>query len=117
MNEGHLNRGQPLVVMHEGDDVATALRDLQPGERLQYRDGTREGSIEVRQGIPFGHKLALRAVQAGEAVRKYGAVIGRATAPIAAGEHVHVHNLSGVRGRGDLAAGPAEGAGAGAASG
>jgi altronate dehydratase small subunit len=109
MGEEPLAQGQPLVVMHESDDVATALRALEPGERLSYRVCGRQGTVEVRQAIPFGHKLALRAIDAGAAVRKYGAVIGRATAAIAAGEHVHIHNLSGVRGRGDLAASRMEG--------
>ncbi len=44
--------------------------------------------------LPLGHKLARRAIAAGEKVVKYGAPIGSATAPIAAGEHVHIHNLA-----------------------
>jgi altronate dehydratase small subunit len=39
-------------------------------------------------------------------IHKYGQMIGRASAAIAAGEHVHVHNVEGVRGRGDLAETP-----------
>jgi altronate dehydratase small subunit len=112
MAEERLASGQAVVVMHPDDDVATALRPLDPGERVVYRVGDRSGSVEVRQPIPFGHKIALRDLPAGAEVRKYGAVIGRTTAAVAAGEHVHVHNLAGVRGRGDLArAGGATGAG------
>ena len=45
--------------------------------------------------IPPGHaKVALRAMARGEAVRKYGWPIGHATMDIAAGEHVHSHNLA-----------------------
>jgi hypothetical protein len=94
---------QVLVVIAEADDVGTALRDLEPGETLSYRVGAREGIVVVRQRIPRGHKVALRDLAAGEVVRKYGAVIGRTTQPVGAGEHVHVHNLAGIRGRGDLA--------------
>ena len=43
--------------------------------------------------IPSGHKLALRDIASGEPIIKYGEVIGRATADIAAGEWVHTHNL------------------------
>jgi altronate hydrolase len=43
--------------------------------------------------VPPGHKLALRAVAAGEPVRRYGQIIGFATRPVEAGEHVHSHNL------------------------
>jgi altronate dehydratase small subunit len=56
--------------------------------------------------IPTGHKIALRAVAAGALVHKYGQPIGRASAAIVPGEHVHVHNVDGVRGRGDLAEAP-----------
>jgi len=53
-------------------------------------DGT---AIELVDAIPRGHKFALRSVSADEPVRKYGQVIGRATARIARGAHVHTHNL------------------------
>ena len=44
--------------------------------------------------IPTGHKVAVRAIDAGQPVRKVGLVIGWAAAPIAAGDHVHDHNLT-----------------------
>jgi altronate hydrolase len=68
------------------DDVVVALRDIAAGERV---DGLFAG-----ERIPAGHKLAIRAIPAGAPVRKYGWSIGRATAPIAAGAHVHAHNLA-----------------------
>ncbi|MBC6982664.1 UxaA family hydrolase [Caulobacter sp. 17J80-11] len=73
-----------------GDDVATALRSLEPGESVLV-----EGRpIEVRAAVPKGHKLAVNAVAAGTEVKKYGWPIGRATRAIAAGDHVHTHNLA-----------------------
>jgi altronate dehydratase small subunit len=51
--------------------------------------------------IRFGHKFAIRAIGRGEAIIKYGEPIGLATQDIAAGRHVHVHNLESTRGRGD----------------
>lgn len=93
-----------LVVDPQQDHVATALKDLQAGSTIRMRLGTETGEITLLQDIPFGHKLAIRAVQAGDAVRKYGEVIGRATIDIQPGEHVHVHNIEGIRGRGDQAA-------------
>lgn len=116
MAEEPLAQGAPLVLMHPDDDVATALRDLAPGEVLACGNGARRRRLEIRQAIPFGHKVAVAALSAGQPVRKYGAVIGRAMTAIAPGEHVHVHNLEGIRGRGDLAARGGE-AGPGAASG
>ena len=78
------------------DDVAIALRDLAAGESIRIGALT----IELVSPIPRGHKVALHNLSAGEHIRKYGQIIGRATTPIAAGEHVHTHNagtlLSGV---------------------
>ncbi len=54
------------------------------------------------EAIPSGHKCARRAIGAGELILKYGQPIGRATAAIPAGAHVHVHNVESLRGRGDL---------------
>ena len=79
--------GRVALVVDPSDDVATLLDDERGLTRL--RDGT-----EIAAGISFGHKVALRAIGAGEPVRKYGVVIGRATADIARGAHVHVHNLA-----------------------
>jgi altronate dehydratase small subunit len=61
--------------------------------------------------IPYGHKVAVKPIAAGEAVIKHGEDIGVASAAIAIGDHVHVHNVESRRGRGDKATtnGPAEG--------
>src|SRR5665647_590971 len=77
------------LLLRAGDDVAVVTRALPAGFRVQLAD--RE--VTVPYAVPRGHKLAVRDVTAGSAVRKYGQVIGRATADIAAGEHVHTHNL------------------------
>lgn len=86
------------LLMHPADDVALAVTDLDAGRVVQV-----EGrSITLRQFIPCGHKFVLRSVACGEPVHKYGQPIGRATADIAPGDHVHAHNLESLRGRGDL---------------
>jgi altronate hydrolase len=71
------------------DDVAVALRALAPGERVLVGDAV----IEALEAIPGGHKFAVRAIPAGEQVRKFGWPIGRARQAIACGAHVHTHNL------------------------
>ncbi|QDA36569.1 altronate dehydratase (plasmid) [Paracoccus liaowanqingii] len=63
-----------------------ALTSLAPGTPVA-------GDTVAAEAIPAGHKIALRPIAAGEPVLKYGQVIGTATQAIAAGEHVHVHNL------------------------
>ena len=79
-----------LLRLDPRDDVAVALRALAPGERMAVAGC----AIEIGGDVPHGHKVALRDLAAGETVRKFGWPIGRATAPVRAGEHVHSHNLA-----------------------
>jgi altronate hydrolase len=79
----------PLILLSDADNVAVARHEIAPGTSLSA--GGR--SIVSADLIPSGHKIALRAIAQGEVVRKYGQVIGRATQPVAAGSHVHTHNL------------------------
>ena len=87
-----------VLVISARDNVATALEALEPGRTIQFGAHT----LRVTGAIPRGHKIAIRAITAGEAVVKYGSPIGRASADIAAGAHVHTHNVASTRGRGDL---------------
>jgi altronate hydrolase len=80
----------PCYRISPRDDVAIALRDLDAGEHVTLDDL----AIELVDAIPRSHKFALRSMSAGEPVRKYGQVIGRATAQVARGAHVHTHNLA-----------------------
>lgn len=79
------------------DNVATCCVPLEPGDVID----TPNGAVTVSQRIPIYHKLAVKRIAAGEKVYKYGQPIGLASADIAPGEHVHVHNLESDRGRGD----------------
>jgi altronate dehydratase small subunit len=91
---------EAALVMAPDDTVATALEDLDAGRTFDV-DGR---EVELVETVEFGHKFALRPHAAGEDVRKYGEVVGRASDDIRAGEHVHTHNCESARGRGDLAA-------------
>jgi altronate hydrolase len=86
-------QGQPhftsIHLVHADDDVAVAVRELAAGEEVDI--GGRR--LTIAEAIPRGHKVALRAVRAGESVRKFGWPIGRATRDIAAGALVHTGNL------------------------
>ncbi|MCL6632581.1 MAG: UxaA family hydrolase [Alicyclobacillus herbarius] len=88
------------IIQNPKDDVATAVAPLSAGETMV--DTELGVEVTLVQDIPFGHKFALHDIAQGAKVHKYGQVIGRATQAIAAGEHVHVHNLESLRGRGDL---------------
>jgi hypothetical protein len=87
-----------MIAIKADDDVAVALRDL-PAGVVRVRTGDAIESLNLRESIQIGHKAARRALPRGTPIRKYGAVIGEATADIAAGAHVHVHNLRSLRAR------------------
>ena len=89
-----------ILVVDARDNVATALRPLEQREFLEMAVGDSTIKVTILEPIPFGHKIALRDVQRGEPILKYGEVIGLATERIARGEHVHVHNVEGLQGRG-----------------
>ena len=70
-----------------------ALQKLLQGTQLQISNNT---EVTLNQDIAMGHKFALRPIQKGDLVYKYGQVIERATQPIALGEWIHVHNIRSV---------------------
>lgn len=76
-----------VIRLNPLDDVLIARQPLTEGLEL-------EEGIRVLAAIPAGHKVAARAIASGQPVRRYGQIIGFASQAIAAGEHVHVHNLA-----------------------
>jgi len=77
-----------ILKLGSQDDVLVALEPVRAGEFLA------EFNVSVHSDIPAGHKLAVRSLAQGQVVRKFNQIIGFATQPIAAGEHVHTHNLA-----------------------
>lgn len=90
------------IMMKRIDRVAVALENIPKGAVVGLNCQGQSYSVELLDAIEFGHKFAVVAINEGEDILKYGEVIGEATRDISAGEHVHVHNLAGKRGRGDL---------------
>jgi len=80
-----LEKLKPTIRLHDGDNVVVALRSLHSGDVF---DG-----VTLSNDVGSGHKIAARAISSGDPVLKYGQVIGYAATDIAAGAHVHVHNL------------------------
>jgi hypothetical protein len=77
------------------DNVAVAVADLEPGARLAVLN-TETGAIStivLRGAVGFGHKVALAALEPGDAVIKRDHEIGRASSSVRVGDHVHIHNL------------------------
>jgi altronate hydrolase len=81
---------QVAVHLRPEDNIAVAVRNLPPGLAVQYNGRT----FTLSQRIGLGHKIALRDINKGEAIYKYGQIIGFAREDIPAGSHVHVHNVS-----------------------
>ncbi len=75
----------PFVLLNPRDSVAVAARPLMAGEKV--------GAVCIAETISRGHKVALSDIAAGEPIYKYAQVIGYASAAIAAGSHVHTHNV------------------------
>ena len=78
-----------LLRITERDNVAVALTKLDAGQQVSV-SGI---SLVLGSDVPAGHKVALAPIAVGEKIIKYGFPIGAATAPIAAGDHVHVRNI------------------------
>lgn len=89
------------LLIDPGDHVATAFVPLEAGTSIGVEAGTKAYQVTLLDAIPSGHKFAVTEIAEGSEVRKYGASIGRATRPVPAGSHIHLHNLESLRGRGD----------------
>jgi altronate dehydratase small subunit len=90
------------IMIKEQDNVATALRDIQPNEEITVGVGDEAKPFVVQEFISYGHKFSVKNIVLGENILKYGEIIGRATKEIRAGTHAHIHNIESLRGRGDL---------------
>src|SRR3981189_576303 len=82
----------PVIRLHPDDGVLIARASLPPG--MVGAEG-----VTTVERIRAGHKVAIRPIAVGQPVRRYGQIIGFATAPIAPGQHVHTQNC----GMGDFA--------------
>lgn len=91
-----------FIVVDARDNVGTLLSAAAAGDtlvELGAADPTARRFIAPGD-VPAGHKIALEEIPVGGPARKYGVVIGVATAPIRGGEWTHVHNLRSARGKG-----------------
>ncbi len=75
------------IRLNAADDVVIARLDLPAGTEIIKE------KIRVAVTVPAGHKIATHDIKEGEPVRRYNQIIGFATRPIKAGEHIHVHNI------------------------
>lgn len=83
------NENNKFIKINEKDSVAVALENLEAGGTYNIDSQ----SLTLVDNIPFGHKVALKDIEKGEDVIKYGQPIGHALTKIKTGEHVHTHNI------------------------
>jgi altronate hydrolase len=83
-----LTKTSLTIRLHANDDVVIARQQLVSGTALL------DEKVTVSGLVPPGHKVATRAIRAGEPVKRYNQIIGFAKRAIAPGEHVHLHNLA-----------------------
>ena len=88
-----MRRIEQAIVINERDNVATVLQGLSAGTEVSVELQGRVEKIRLLSNIPLGHKFALKDMEQGDAVMKYGEPIGYSTGKITRGEHVHVHNV------------------------
>jgi len=88
-----------LIQIHPADNVALCRAQLPAGSLLNWRGSM----LELASSVPAMHKVAVEPIAAGAPVCKYGQPIGTASRDIAAGEHVHEHNMNADRQRPDYA--------------
>ena len=83
-----MSEPKPMTIrLNETDNVVVARVEIMSGTEVP------EEGVNAQSVIPSGHKIATRAIAAGEAVRKYNQIIGFATEDVAPGGHLHIHNL------------------------
>ena len=96
------------LMITAADNVATAIENIDAGAEVPIRLGKEIRQVKAIERIPFGFKIAVTDIPQGAHVIKYGEAIGIASVDIRRGQLVHIHNLEGARGRGDLAKGDAQ---------
>jgi (2R)-sulfolactate sulfo-lyase subunit alpha len=85
-----------FIVHNENDSVGVVVVEgVNAGDSLNgwIMDQQKDITFEAKDDIPIGHKLAITDLAEGDTLIKYQTDIGKVVAPIARGEHVHVHNV------------------------
>ena len=85
------------IIFDAADNTAVALMDLPKGRQFTLKAGDKQRNVTLVEPITYQHKFSVVPIRKGDRILKYGQVIGEATADIGLGEHVHVHNMVGLR--------------------
>jgi altronate dehydratase small subunit len=83
------------VVLNPGDNIGVALVYLKSGASVKIYG--QEIRVKITGPVPYQHKFSIIPINAGKEIIKDGVVIGKATQDIEQGQHVHTHNMIGLR--------------------
>ena len=86
-----MNGAANMVVTAPGDNVGIATRDIASGECARALGGR---ELTASQRIPQDHKIVLVDIEPDASIVRYGVPVGVATAAVATGCLVHVHNVA-----------------------
>lgn len=81
-----------VTIIDPKDNVGVAIEPIAKGDAIEARSGAL--GVNATEDITIYHKIAIRPIAKGEPVVKYGEHIGLAAVDIAAGDHVHTHNVA-----------------------
>ncbi|MEH7238055.1 MULTISPECIES: UxaA family hydrolase [unclassified Bacillus (in: firmicutes)] len=84
-----------FLIHNPGDHVGVATSNIKEGEKVIGVNMGDNSTVEVvaKGNIPYGHKIALQALDLGTPVLKYGIEIGVTTQRWEQGDYVHTHNI------------------------
>jgi len=85
-----------LLVHDHADNVGVVvIEGLTAGTKMLCVVTHDNSSFELvsKSDVPIGHKIALKDIKSGETAIKYGEDIGKFTADVEKGAHVHTQNL------------------------
>lgn len=85
------------VMLDSKDNVGVALMDLKPGIEFDLKANERVIHVKLIEAIPYQHKFSVTHIDSGSKIIKQGVVIGEATKDTEQGQHVHIHNMIGLR--------------------
>ena len=85
-----------LIIHDEKDNVGVVvIETTKKGQDCNawIMENDKSVSIQSKDEIPLGHKIAMVDLNEGDTILKYGHDIGKVVTNIKKGEHVHVHNV------------------------
>lgn len=86
-----------VIILSPKDNVAVALMDLPSDSELDLKIAEKKVHIRLIDSIPYQHKFSLKNIRAGSKIIKDSVVIGESNCDIKQGQHVHIHNMTGLR--------------------